>query len=335
MTKTGAKTNGKTQRKAPLQRGRPGRKPGGNTAAHKTAAGNDPGPAGQGHADLGKPGRGSSKSPKADPGQPAADHVGGKPAPAGRQAKAGSASAAGGRKNAKEPERPEQAAVNQRKDGKPTRAELKAARKKLVAEGEGRFKRDKPKTLLEQLQWEADQEMLDELPESIPKKGPQGNPPKYTREMMARLLSEIAGGRHPTAVCRDEGMISYMTLLAYCAVSPEIAAALTRALASFAAHLEGDCLAIADYGANDTYETDNGTRTNVDVIQRSKLRIEVRQRMQTVADSGRYAPRVLMGNDPTNPLPSHKKGLHEYTTDELVQAIAAAQAAQKLTNPEA
>lgn len=185
----------------------------------------------------------------------------------------------------------------------------------------------KPRTLLEQLQWEADQEMIEELPAEI---RITDRPTTYKRETFVRLLREVASGRHLAGVCRDEGMPSYMTVLRWGDSSPVIAIALARAYESCAANMEADMIPIADYGGNDTYEGKNGTRVNTDVIQRSKLRIETREKLLKVIAGARWMQKVMISNDPKNPV---GKPLNEYTTAELAARISALQA-DKAIDPE-
>ena len=57
--------------------------------------------------------------------------------------------------------------------------------------------------------------------------------------------------------------------------------------------IASDCLQIADDGWNDTYLDDDGNkRTDTDVIQRSKLRIETRLKLLAKWDPKRYGDKV-------------------------------------------
>ena len=64
-----------------------------------------------------------------------------------------------------------------------------------------------------------------------------------------------------------------------------------------------DLLQIADDGQNDTYETDDGTRTNTDVIARSKLRVDARKWMLSKMVPKKYGDKItqeVTGTDGTD-----------------------------------
>jgi hypothetical protein len=69
--------------------------------------------------------------------------------------------------------------------------------------------------------------------------------------------------------------------------------------------LAASCLEIADHGLNDTYVDDQGNvRTDTDVIQRSKLRIETRLKLLAKWDPKRYGDRLDLnhGGQDGNPM---------------------------------
>lgn len=182
------------------------------------------------------------------------------------------------------------------------------------------------RTLLEQLQWEADQEMIDDLPQKL--ELTPGRPTTYDREKFAYLLGQVAEGRLLADVCRDEGMWTYMTVFTWGESSPVIALALARAYESLAANWEVDMVRISDFGGNDTYEGPNGTRVNTDVIQRSKLRIDTREKLLQVVAGNRWRQKYnLMVQDATPGPNSAKKPYHEMTSAELAAEIAGLQSA--------
>lgn len=227
---------------------------------------------------------------------------------------------------------------SKRKDGRPAKSEEKAARRQIRANKEHLPPKDKPKTLLEMLQWEADHDLIDELPEILPRnpeKAPQGRKSGYDRKVVAYMLQEIAGGRHVSHVCRDEGAYSYNTLIAYAESSPVIGAALTRAYEGFSISQEGEMLQISDNRNEDVVNTEQGPKININAIQRDKLRIDTREKILKATSQSRWAPRLLLGSDPKNPLPNGQKPLAEYTTDELVAAIEKMQAEGTIPDPEA
>lgn len=56
-----------------------------------------------------------------------------------------------------------------------------------------------------------------------------------------------------------------------------------------------DILAISDDGSNDTYETEDGTRTNQDVIARSRLRVDARKWLASKMAPKKYGDKLAIG----------------------------------------
>ncbi len=65
-----------------------------------------------------------------------------------------------------------------------------------------------------------------------------------------------------------------------------------------------EILSISDDGSNDTYETENGTRTNQDVIARSKLRVDSRKWLASKMNPKKYGDKVDLnhGGQKENPI---------------------------------
>ena len=123
----------------------------------------------------------------------------------------------------------------------------------------------------------------------------RGRPTIYTQEIGAAICAEIAKGRSLRAVCRDDGMPDESTVRNWAlndrdGFFPQYARArIIQAHAMFDETLE-----IADDGSNDTYETEDGERTNHDVIARSKLRVDTRKWYLSKAMPKMYGDRLAM-----------------------------------------
>lgn len=69
----------------------------------------------------------------------------------------------------------------------------------------------------------------------------------------------------------------------------------SRARDAQADTLVEDLLAIADDGSNDTYENENGTQTNHDVIARSRLRVDARKWLASKMAPKKYGDKLAIG----------------------------------------
>lgn len=58
-----------------------------------------------------------------------------------------------------------------------------------------------------------------------------------------------------------------------------------------------DILTISDDGSNDTYETEDGTRTNQDVIARSRLRVDARKWLASKMAPKKYGDKLAIDAD--------------------------------------
>jgi hypothetical protein len=66
-----------------------------------------------------------------------------------------------------------------------------------------------------------------------------------------------------------------------------------------------EILQIADDGSNDTYETENGTATNHDVIARSKLRVDARKWLASKMAPKKYGEKLAVGGADDLPPVNH------------------------------
>lgn len=105
-----------------------------------------------------------------------------------------------------------------------------------------------------------------------------GRPSLYTQELVDSILEKIAAGLFLTHICAEPSMPSCSTVFKWRLDHPEFSEAYAHAREAAADKMVIETVAIADDGANDTYVDEEGQpRTDYDVIQRSKLRVETRK----------------------------------------------------------
>jgi len=122
---------------------------------------------------------------------------------------------------------------------------------------------------------------------------PPGRATTYTQEIADEICERLAEGEPLRQICRDERMPAWRTVYAWKAANAEFDARIACAREAGHDAIASDCLRIADDGINDTYMDDNGNvRTDTDVIQRSKLRIETRLKLLAKWDPKRYGDKV-------------------------------------------
>ena len=103
-------------------------------------------------------------------------------------------------------------------------------------------------------------------------------PSEYSHAVADAICEELANGRSLRAICVDDGMPSKSTVFRWLAANMEFRDQYARAREAQADALADEILDIADDGGNDTYTDDDGReRVNVDVIARSRLRVDARK----------------------------------------------------------
>ncbi len=101
----------------------------------------------------------------------------------------------------------------------------------------------------------------------------------YTPEIAETILERLADGEGLIAICKDEGMpsdgaVRYWVEADTHGFSARYASARARGIE----RLADEILEISDDGRNDTYRDDEGNvRTDYDVVNRSKLRVDSRK----------------------------------------------------------
>jgi hypothetical protein len=105
-----------------------------------------------------------------------------------------------------------------------------------------------------------------------------GRPSAFSQQIADVICEELANGRSLRAICADDGMPSKSAVFRWLAANVEFRDQYARAREAQADALADEILDIADNGGNDTYTDDDGReRVNVDVIARSRLRVDARK----------------------------------------------------------
>lgn len=132
-----------------------------------------------------------------------------------------------------------------------------------------------------------------------------GRPTLYTSELANEICERLGEGEPLRQICRDERMPHWTTVYDWKASNEEFSLRIARAREAGHDAIASDCLQIADDGLNDTYMDEDGNkRTDTDVIQRSKLRIETRLKLLAKWDPKRYGDKVDInhGGQDGNPI---------------------------------
>lgn len=146
-----------------------------------------------------------------------------------------------------------------------------------------------------------------------------GRPSTYDSELFAAICERVSEGEPLAAICREEGMPPLRTVYNWMRDIEGVEAQFARARVAGYDMIAQDALRIADDGSSDTYTDANGfERTNNEVVQRSKLRVETRLKLLAKWDPKRYGERMTHAGDPDAPLQVSTPD------DQLDTAIAAA-----------
>lgn len=141
--------------------------------------------------------------------------------------------------------------------------------------------------------------------EAAPPAKPRGGQTTFTQEIADALCERLSKGEPLEQICRDDNMPASRTVSDWKKAHPAFAADFVRAREEGFDAIAASCLEIADFGLNDTYLDDEGNkRTDTDVIQRSKLRIETRLKLLAKWHPKKYGDRVDVnhGGQGDNPL---------------------------------
>lgn len=118
--------------------------------------------------------------------------------------------------------------------------------------------------------------------------------PSILNESMAELIcTRMAEGESLRSICRDDVMPSLGTVFRWVAKDEQFREQYEAAMGQRAESLFEEILEIADDGANDTYEAEEGKRTNTDVIARSRLRVDARKWVLSKMLPKKYGDRII------------------------------------------
>ena len=126
---------------------------------------------------------------------------------------------------------------------------------------------------------------------------PPGRPSIYTPELATVICTHIADGKSLRAIGAMDGMPHQATIMAWLDGSrPEFSEQYARAREAQADKLAEEILAIADDGRSDTYlDAEGNEKTDSEVIQRSKLRVEARKWLASKMAPKKYGDKVAIG----------------------------------------
>lgn len=120
-----------------------------------------------------------------------------------------------------------------------------------------------------------------------------GRPSTFTQEIADEICARLSKGEPLAHICRDENMPAVRTISDWKKAHEQFSADFARARDEGFDQIAASCLDIADDGTSDTYMDEDGNeRTNTEVIQRSKLRIETRLKLLAKWDPKRYGDKI-------------------------------------------
>ena len=124
-----------------------------------------------------------------------------------------------------------------------------------------------------------------------------GRPSLYTPELAALICGHIVEGKSLRVIGGIDGMPHQSTVMAWLDGSkPEFSEQYARAREAQADKLAEEILAIADDGRSDTYlDADGNEKTDSEVIQRSKLRVEARKWLASKMAPKKYGDKLGIG----------------------------------------
>ena len=128
-----------------------------------------------------------------------------------------------------------------------------------------------------------------------------GAPSKYTPELVAEICERLSKGEPLAQICRDEHMPDASTVWDWQKAREDVSQAIARAREIGEEVILAQCLGIADDNSQDVKEVDFGDgvivqRTDHDVIQRAKLRIETRLKLLAKWNPKRWGEKVEVDN---------------------------------------
>jgi hypothetical protein len=139
-----------------------------------------------------------------------------------------------------------------------------------------------------------------------------GRPSLYSPELAATICEHVASGKSLRVIAALEGMPHQSTVMAWLdGRQPEFSEQYARAREAQADKLAEEILTIADDGRQDTYIDGEGNeRTDTEVIQRSKLRVEARKWLASKMAPKKYGDKLAVGGaDDLGPVQAMNRSL--------------------------
>lgn len=125
----------------------------------------------------------------------------------------------------------------------------------------------------------------------------------YSEELLSNILDRVALGESLVAVCNGDDMPSRKAFFDWVGKDASIKNRYEVAIAMRADVLAEDILSIADDGERDSYIDEDGvTRTNQEVIARSRLRVDARKWLAGKMAPKKYGEKLELAGDPKAPL---------------------------------
>ena len=131
-------------------------------------------------------------------------------------------------------------------------------------------------------------------PEKTAAPKPLGRPSIYTAELAAQICTHIADGKSLRNIGAMKGMPHQDTIMAWLNGSkPDFSELYARAREAQADKLAEEALQIADDGRSDTYlDAEGNERTDNEVIQRSRLRVDTRKWLASKMAPKKYGDKI-------------------------------------------
>lgn len=119
-----------------------------------------------------------------------------------------------------------------------------------------------------------------------------GRPSLYSQEYADSICDHIASGRSLVSWCQEGDRPSYTSVMRWLDAHESFRENYARARQDQADFLAEEIVQIADDGSNDTYLTEDGPKTNQDVIARSRLRVDARKWYASKLAPKKYGEKV-------------------------------------------
>lgn len=125
-----------------------------------------------------------------------------------------------------------------------------------------------------------------------------GRPSSFTQEVADLICERIADGESLRSICAEEGMPPKKTVFAWLAANEPFRDQYARARETQADAMLEEILEISDDGRGDTYiDADGKTRTDQEVVARSRLRVEARKWAMSKMAPKKYGDKIDVNHE--------------------------------------